>query len=138
MIASDVTKTAAYLGACGKSSSVSDWKSLVWLFFSAQGREFCKGKNYPPLAMFQEMKQGVEPYGVFVDAGTVEKVNIPNVGVIGETDAKLTYTDNTKVHKVIVMHGGKVEINASNYVVILVENIGGELIVNKDETVKIL
>ena len=138
MIASDVTKTAAYFGACSKSSSVSDWKSLVWLFFSAQGREFCKENNYPPLAMFQEMKQGVESYGVFVDAGPVESENVLNVGIIGKTDAKLTYTDNTKVHKVIVMHGGKVEINASNYAVVLVENIGGEVVINKDETVKIL
>ena len=138
MIATDVTKTAADLGACSKSGNVSDWKSLVWLFFSAQGREFCKEKAYPPLDMFQEMKQDIQPYGVFVDAGDRKSSNDTNVALIGQTSAELTYDDNTKVHKVIIMHGAKVTINASNYAVILIENWGGEVSINKTQTVVIL
>ena len=55
MRAEDVIGAAALLGACGGSGKVSDWRSLVWLFFSPQGREFCGEKGFPSLDMFRGM-----------------------------------------------------------------------------------
>ena len=135
----DVMKSALSMGACAKSGEVSDWKSLVWMFFTPQGREFCEENNFPSLEMFRGIKQGVEEYGVLVDAGDVCRVNEANVGVIGNTSAELVYDDNTKVHKVILMHGAKAKIKASNYAVILLANIGKcEVEIEKDKTVVIL
>lgn len=130
---------ARELGACAQSGKVTDYKSLVWMFFSPQGREFCGQNNFPTLDMFRLIKNEVEEYGVIVDGGTIERCNEANIGIVGETDACLIYTDNTLVHKVVLMHGAKAHIKASNYAVILLLNIAGsEVEIEKDETVVIL
>lgn len=137
--ANDIVKSASLLGACAKSDGVSDWRSLVWLFFSPQGREFCENNNFPSLEMFQDMKDKVSDYGVFVDAGNISRQNDANIGLVGETTAALTFDDNTKVHKVLLMHGAKARIKATGYAVILLVNIGNcEVEIDKDKTVVIL
>lgn len=135
----DIMKSASLLGACNKSNGVSDWKSLAWLFFTPQGREFCERNNFPSLVMFRGMKEHAAAFGVFVDQGELVRSNDVNIGLIGRTFATLTYDDNTEVHKIILMHGAKVRIKASHYAVILVVNIGNcEVNIDKDETVVIL
>ena len=123
----DIIKSALSLGACSGSNGVTDWRSLVWLFFSPQGRD-----------MFRGMAGHVMPYGVYVDSGHVDVTNPGNIAVIGDTDAVITIDDNERVHKVILMHGGKARVVASDYAVILLVNIGGEVEINKDNTVVIL
>lgn len=134
----EIMNAALSYGACEKSNGVTDWKSLCWLFFSPQGREFCEENNFPNIEMFRGMKDHVQEYGVFVDSGEVERKNDANIGLIGKTSADLTYDDNTKVHKVILMHGAKAKIKASNYAVLLLVNISGEVEIDKDDTVVIL
>lgn len=51
----DVTRKAIKIGACSESGKATDWKSLCWLFFSPQGREFCEENNYPSLDLFRGM-----------------------------------------------------------------------------------
>lgn len=132
-------RSALSLGACSNSEGVTDWKSLVWLFFSSQGREFCEKNNFPGIGMFRGMAENVKPYGVYVDAGKIEKSNPSNIAVIGDTEAVITINDNKRVHKIIVMHGGKAMIKASNYAVILVVNIGScDVVFDNDNTVVIL
>lgn len=139
MGANDVIKEAIKYGACSASDGVTDWKSLCWLFFTPQGREFCENNNFPTIEIFRNMKHNVEEYGVFVDAGDMVVKNRMNIGIIGNTNARLEYDDNTKVYKVILMHGAKVTIKASNYVVLLIVNVGDcEVNINKDETVVVL
>lgn len=135
----NIIKSALSLGACRGSNGVTDWKSLCWLFFSPQGREFCNENNFPSLAMFRGMKENVHHYGVYVDAGRIEKYNPGNIGIIGDTDAIITIEDNKQVHKIVLMHGAKAKIKASNYAVILIMNVGGcDVKIEKDNTVVIL
>ena len=135
----EIMQSASLMGACAKSNGVSDWKSLTWLFFTPQGREFCEENNFPSLEMFQGMKEHVSKFGVFVDSGTISRQNDTNVALIGEISAELVYDDNTVVHKVILMHGAKAKIKASHYVVILLVNIDNcEVEIEKDNTVVIL
>lgn len=135
----DIMKSASLFGACSKSNEVSDWKSLVWMFFTPQGREFCEENNFPTLPMFREMSGEVAKYGVCVDAGVITRCNDEKLGIIGNTQVELVLTDNTKVHKVILMHGGEARIKASNYVVVLLVNIGNcKVEIDKDETVVVL
>ena len=124
----DVTRKAIKIGACSESGKATDWKSLCWLFFSPQGRE-----------LFRGMAKNIAPYGIYVDRDLIELHNKTNVGVIGNTVAYLSYDDNTRVHKVILMHGGKAKIEAGNYSVILLVNIGGcEVEIINDGTARIL
>lgn len=135
----NIIKSALSLGACSGSNGVTDWKSLVWLFFSPQGREFCQERNFPSLSMFRGMAENVKPYGVYVDAGEVEKSNPGNIAAIGGTHAVITVNDNSWVHKIVLMHGAKAKIKASNYAVILIVNVGGcEVKIEKDNTVVVL
>lgn len=137
--ANDIVRAASLFGACAKSGSVTDWKSLVWLFFSPQGREFCEENHFPSLEMFREMKDGVRTYGVWVDAGVIERENDANIGLVGDTTARLTYSGVECTHKVVLMHGAKAHIKASGYAVILLVKIGEcEVEIEKDETVVIL
>lgn len=135
----EIMQSASLLGACAKSNGVSDWRSLTWLFFTPQGREFCEDNNFPSLEMFQGMKDNISEYNILVDAGNISRQNDVNVGLIGNTSAQLVYNDNTEVHKVVLMHGAKARIKAANYAVILLVNVGNcEVEIEKDNTVVIL
>ena len=124
MKVSDVMQDAIRLGACSQSGKATDWKSLCWLFFTPQGREFCENNNFPSLEIFRQMKPYVEAYGVFVDAGMISLKNNANVGIIGKTEAMIEYDDNTKLHRIILMHGARAVIKVYNYAVVNVINVG--------------
>lgn len=135
----EIMQSASLLGACAKSNGVSDWRSLTWLFFTPQGREFCEDNNFPSLEMFQGMRDNISEFNILVDAGNVSRENDVNVGLIGNTSGQLVYNDNTVVHKVVLMHGAKARIKASDYAVILLVNVGNcEVEIEKDNTVVIL
>ena len=139
MKVSDVMRSALELGACNQSGKATDWKSLCWLFFTPQGREFCENNNFPSIEIFRNMKSNVEKYGVYVDAGDIQLKNNVNVGIIGDTDAMLEYDDNTVVHKIILMHGAKAIIKASNYAVINLTNVNNcQVTIINDGTAKVL
>lgn len=139
MNAKDVITDAVKLGACSGSNGVTDWKSLCWLFFTPQGREFCEENEFPSIEMFRQMKDNVSDFGVYVDAGDMDRSNDTNIAIVGDTCANLVFDDNTKVHKVILMHGAKANITVSNYTVVLLVNVRDcEANINKDETSVIL
>lgn len=131
----EILNKAVGLGACAQSSKATDWKSLVWLFFSAQGREFCRDNNYPTLEMFRSMKGNIEAYGVHVEE-EVKAIN-ENKAIIGGT-AELTYHGADKAYKVIIMHGASVRLKVGNYAVVRIENISGSYTVENDGTGRIL
>lgn len=131
----EVLNKAVGLGACAQSSKATDWKSLVWLFFSAQGREFCRDNNYPTLEMFRAMKGNIEAYGVHVEED-VKAIN-ENKAIIGGS-AELTYHGVDKAYKVIIMHGASVHLKVGNYAVVRVENISGSFTVDNDGTGRVL
>jgi len=81
----------------------------------------------------------VDKLGVFVDFGNISRSNDKNIALIGKTHGELTINDNTVIHKIILMHGAKTVIHASNYVVLLIVKIGNcEVELHKDETVVML
>lgn len=131
----DILNKAKGLGACSQSSKATDWKSLVWLFFSPQGCEFCKSINYPSLEMFRSMKGNVESFGVHIEEN-VKAVN-EDKAIIGGT-AELTFQGTDKAYKVIIMHSGNVRIKISNYAVVRIENISGNYEIINDGTGKVL
>lgn len=131
----EILSKAVGLGACEKSGTASDWKSLAWLFFSPQGVEFCRNNNYPSLDMFRAMKGNIESYGVHVEED-IKSIN-ENKAIIGGT-AELTYHGTEKAYKVIIMHDASVRIKIGNYAVVRIENIGGNYTIDNDGTGRIL
>lgn len=131
----DILNKAIGLGACSQSGKATDWKSLVWLFFSPQGREFCHENNYPSMEMFRSMKGNVESFGVHIEED-VKAVN-EDKAIIGGT-AELIYYGTDKVYKVILMHDGDARIKVGNYAVVRIENISGKYEIINDGTGKVL
>lgn len=132
----DIMVEAHALGACAKSQKATDWKSLAWLFFSPQGREFCAKHNYPAIDAFREMKDSVASHGVFVES-PVERTN-EDVALIGAGDSVLRFKGTDRPYKVILMHGAKAKIYAGTYAVVKVENISGDYEVFNDGTATVL
>lgn len=139
MNVADIMKSALASGACSQSGKATDWKSLCWLFFTPQGREFCENNKFPGIDMSRDMKPHVEQYGVYVDCGKLSLKNNANVGIIGDTNAFLEYDDNSIAHKVILMHGAKATIKVTRYTVVNLTNIGNcEVTIINDGTAKVL
>lgn len=131
----DIISKAIEMGACNKSSKATDWRSLIWLFFSPQGREFCKAYNYPTLDTFRAIKRKIEEFNVFVEEST--KLCNTDVAIVGGT-AELTYHGTDKAYKVIIMHGASVRLKIGNYAVVRVENISGHYTIENDGTGRVL
>lgn len=130
----DVMKQARFLGACEKSGKATTWKSLAWLLFSPQGREFCLNNKFPSLQMFREIKDHMKPYRVYVEENAVYCNQ--DVAIIGG-GATLVF-DKMRNFKVILMHGAIVNIEVSNHAVVLVESVDSEYIITNDGTGVIL
>ncbi len=139
MIRKRLNKEAQVLGAC-MSIDQLDYNRLSKLLFTPQGREFCEKNRFPSLERLQEMKPNfTEDMGVFIDYGSIKRSNDRNIALIGNTSAELEISDPTIVHKIIIMHGATAVINAKNYTVLLIVKIGNcKVVINKDETVKVL
>ena len=134
----ELMREANKLGACEKSGLVSDWKSLAWLFFTPQGEEFCIEHNFPSLEMFNALECDLTEYGVYVDAGNIWLDNPRNAAIIGDTRATIDIRGNACVHKIMLMHGAKAVIHASNYAVVRLIDEEMKAEVDKDETSIIL
>lgn len=137
-----ITQAAAALGACSKSAEATDWRSLAWLLFSPQGREFCEKHQFPTVPMWSAIKRecDAEKYGVYIDAGYIHVHNRENVAVVGQTHATLHFNAPDKAHRVIVMHGASATIKLRNYAVANVVKVGTDtdVTIDKDETSVVL
>ena len=128
-------------GACEKATKATSWKSLAWLFFSPQGQEFCEKQNYPSMIVWDRIMEQTDPtrYGIFVDKGKVEIRGRENVALIGETEARCYFSTPRKPHRVILMHGAKARIVATNYAVVNIVKIGNcEVKIDKDQTAAVV
>ena len=126
----NIVQAASEIGTCDKFRDSATLQHLIEQFFEPQSIEFCKKHNFPNMEMFEQVK-GIEAIGNGMYVNTPVKMrNAEKIALIGiETIAELEYDDNAEVaHHVIVMHGAKVTIKASNYAVVFVNNLGGQVI----------
>lgn len=138
MNVNDVIESAGKFDLCNKLDGVSNWSELTKSLMTAQGREFCEKNKFPSLEEFRSMDSDLTKYDVYIDAGDIQLSNPKRAVVVGNTDAEINITDNTRVIKILVYHGARVTVNASNYSVVLVVNIDGNVQVDNDNTAKIL
>lgn len=138
-IKNEVCNMARNLGACRLIDGIRDLEELSEYIFTPQGLEFCTIHKFPALDVLQRHKDTIEKYGYFVDYGHISRNNDTNIVLAGDTVGELSYDDPKCLHKIILMHGASVKINASNYVVLQVYQIGKcHLEINKDQTSIIL
>lgn len=135
----EIIKSASALGACKQIDEANDYRSLTTLFFSPQGQEFCKKHNFPSLEIFRQIKNDIERKGIYIDCGTIDLPEREHICLIGDTTATIEASGVEYVHTIILMHGAKAIINASNYAVLHIVNVSGlDVTINKDNTVAVL
>lgn len=132
----NIVHSAIQLGACNGVHKISDYRSLVAVFFKPQGIEFCKKHNYPSIDTFREVKDCVKMRGVYIDRGKIHIKGAKHICLVGNTDATIYASGVKWVHTIILMHGAKATIHACNYAVLNIVNISGlEVKIHKDQTV---
>lgn len=111
-----IYKQARLLGACplftGKEQNLEE---IVKLFLTPQGIEFCMEKHFPNMATFRLFKPyKVERFGIYIDAGNITLHNPQRAVLIGRTSATIN-TNTLEVHNIILLHGAKAIVNASDW-----------------------
>lgn len=114
-------------------------EELAAVFTSRQGLEFCIRYHFPNIATFRLFKgQGVEKYGIYIDAGVITLNNPARAILIGRTSATVN-CDECKQHEIMLLHGAKAVVNASKWAVASVTaSVGCSVIKNTSENAIIL
>ena len=109
------------------------------VFTSRQGLEFCIRYHFPNIATFRLFKgQGVEKYGIYIDAGVITLKNPARAILIGRTSATVN-CDECKQHEIVLLHGARAVVNASKWAVASVTaSVGCSFIKNTSENAIIL
>lgn len=126
MTAEDIKNKALVCGACELIKDADSIADLVALMNTPQGREFCKKHRFPTLDILREHKKDIAYMGVYVDAGTIDVLNVDNLIVAGDTYVKAWYDKTDKPYHVMVMDGAKAIVNAHDYAVCNICLVGGE------------
>lgn len=117
-IIQQIYEQARLLGCCplftGKERTLED---IVRLFVTPQGIEFCINNHFPNMETFRLFKPyKVERFGIYIDAGTITLHNPKRAILIGNTAATIN-NDTLEAHEIILLHGAKAIVNASEWAV---------------------
>lgn len=130
----NIKKRALEIGACTKVKSLESIKSAVELLLTPQGREFAMKTGFPSLDTWRANKDHIADLPeVFLDIEKGEAVNQDCV-CIGDSDVSVELNNTARLYHIIAMHGASVEINASDYAVVTVNEIGSKIKIKNDGT----
>lgn len=115
-----IREEARRLHSCELFRGTESEAELARLFLSPQGQEFCINNNFPDVQTFADAFPHATEHGIYIDAGNVELCNEAVTALIGDTHAVLHYSDPSKRHEVILMHGATADITAEGYAVVFV------------------
>lgn len=116
----DIRKEARRIHSCELFKGSENEEELIRLFLSPQGQEFCVNNNFPDVATFKETFPHAVEHGIYIDKGNIQLTDCAMTVLIGNTHAELAYSDGSKRHEVILMHGASVSINAKDWAVVFV------------------
>lgn len=120
----NIYRQARQLGCCNLFKGTEDVESVLRLFASTQGMEFCMEHRFPNLTTMRKFKE-YDPellvsMGIYVDAGAINLRNPRRVILAGHTLASISY-DTLEEHDVYVMHGAKCNVSAWQWAVVRVQ-----------------
>lgn len=115
---------AAKLDTCSMFRGNESIEELAAIIFSPQGVEFLTQYNFPDLAIFRRFKRyPITELGIYIDAKKITLQNPKNTFLVGDTVAKLRY-DKLKSHRLVMMHGAKAIVEASDWTVVKISTDG--------------
>lgn len=122
MTLKELRKQARSMHSCALFGGYESERELAELMFSPQGVEFCTENSFPPVEAFGDLMPNAADYGIYVNAGDMELNDARRVYLIGDTHARLGYSDPGKRHEVIALHGATASICADGYSVVFLYN----------------
>jgi hypothetical protein len=126
-------------GACPLITGKEDVDSLMKLFFTPQGTEFCIKYNLPTMETLRLFRGMQAARGGFYIDVPVKLKNPGNIALFGrDTLAELEYNDVGVRHQVVLMHGARAKITASGYAVVFIFNAGGGVEADEKDRAKII
>lgn len=134
-----ISNDAHLLGACDKITGRENISEIVSLLFSPQGMEFCVANKFPSLDVFSAFKKhGVDKKGVYINEGKITLSEPKDVCIVGRTNATINLSE-TNSHRICILHGAEVTINADGYSVTKVEcDSDSTFVVNKKGRARVL
>lgn len=140
----EIKAIALAYGACEKVSSISSINEALSLLMTPQGREFALKTGFPSYDICRKVRdklpedEDTRINGIHVLVDTVKTIlHNEDCIAVGITNLTVDFNRPDKLHHVIAMHGAKVEIHASNYAVVTVTNINGDVKITTDGTAKV-
>lgn len=141
-LVSHIITKAKKKGACDLINLCSSMEDLYNLYKSPQGREFCQKKNFPGYDLWKLIKRHfiTKKSNLYIDEGRLNFSGMYNLSLIGNSLAKIECQGAEEIYKIQIQHGASVEINAYNYAVVVILNIGkgNRISIKKDNTARIL
>ena len=141
-LVSHIVTKAKLKGACDLINLYDSIEDLYKLLFSPQGREFCQMHNFPGHNLWKLIKRryDIKSFNIFIDEGEVALSYAHTATFIGKTKARINCFGSKNRYQIQVQHGASVEINARDYAVVVILNIGkgNRISINKDNTSIIL
>lgn len=132
----DFFEKATSLGVCSMMTGTENEEEILRLLLTPQGTEFCTKNNFPPMDMVRRFKgDKAESMGIYIEKDT--NLHNPERLFLFGGNHTLKF-DTAKRYNVILMHGAKAEVHASNYAVVFIKNAGGEVEIIKDKTALVL
>lgn len=117
-----IHRAAVELGACAKFTGQESLLDIIELLYSPQGREFCISHEFPTIDVLRKFKRlGVDRYGIYIDAGTINVREREKVFLIGNTQARISCSQ-TQRYECYLMHGAFARIAAHDYACVHVEH----------------
>lgn len=118
---SQIYAQAQHFGQCGLFKGDEDLQGIIRLFTSPQGVEFCLAHRFPSLSTLAAFKPyDVHEDGIFINFGGLTISDRKRVVLIGRTSATVNCNENER-YQIVLMHGAKCVVNASNWAVVKIE-----------------
>lgn len=124
----DIIEAGKQLDACELLRDGMTAEELVNLVFRPQGWEFCHKHSFPTMAAIRavaatrDAKDGAPL--LIVDTDTYVCSGAHEIIVAGESNVEVVCDDGDRTTTIVLFHGAKVKIYASNYAVVKVVMVG--------------
>lgn len=140
----DFTDAARAAGCCDMLNDVATLRRLSALYFSPQGREFCRAHRLPTAAMWQRFAEAwpeaeMQQRGFYIGhpCTGLDAVNPGNIAIIGEgVEATVIVRGSEAVQRIEALCGARVSVIASDYAVVeIYADDDSAITITKDVTV---
>ncbi len=114
-------------------------QELVALLTTPEGITFAKQTKFPTLDVLRDktVKPTLLNHGIMVDRD-VNVSNIPLLFLVGKGHSHLSYDNNSQIYTLVVMHGHKASITATNGALVSLHNIDADVTIETENFGKVI